>query len=95
LIRPNEAAGLTAALARAAAGRAADLAALITNDTYRAELTARGRLQAAYDAGAHLAAAALDLEGLANVLAEPTAPHCGHCGAAVADPETHTCEVRT
>jgi hypothetical protein len=100
LIRPNEAPGLTAALARSAAQRAADLATLIADDYYRAELARRGQLPAARAAATHLVDAALSLEGIANALAEaaaiaePAAPHCGHCGAAVTDPNNHTCEAR-
>ncbi|MGD0778203.1 MAG: hypothetical protein ABSC05_35915 [Candidatus Solibacter sp.] len=73
MTRPEEAAGLTAALARCIDQRAADLAALLKDDAYRAELAHRAELDNAHQIYYHLSEAGRAAESLANALAAPTA----------------------
>ena len=103
MIRPNEAPGLTAALARSIDQRATDLAALLNNDNYRAELERanlahRGTLLLATLVGQHLRDAARWLAAIANALAEPAEParvefeECPNCRWKWrrGQPETHS-----
>ena len=73
MIRPNEAAGLTAALARSIDQRAADVAALLKDDVYRAELASHGALDRAHQVYYHLSEAGRAAAALANALAAPAA----------------------
>lgn len=71
MIRPHEAAGLTAALTRSIDLRAQDLEALLKDDVYRAELGRRGLLTQMRLARGYLSDAQRALGGIANALADP------------------------
>jgi len=73
MTRPEEAAGLTAALARSIDQRANDLYALIQDDAYRAEIASRNLVGEAQTAAAALNRAERILREIANALKEPAA----------------------
>jgi len=87
MIRPNEAAGLTAGLARSIDLKCADLNILIGDDTYYAELRARRLTPQANAAQASLIHAEQLLRGIANALAAPPEPEPAAAGQAAARSE--------